>query len=76
MTTNNSEPDPRVSPGPPPDSLVPPGETPPAEASAASGAGPYQAPTRGWSKAPMAAIIMLAVLIAAFFLAYAVVLMV
>lgn len=55
---------------------MPPGETPPAEASAASGAGPYQAPTRGWSKAPMAAIIVLALLIAAFFLAYALVLIV
>ncbi|MFD1662412.1 DUF6480 family protein [Streptomyces caeni] len=54
---------------------VPPGETPPGE-SCISGAAPKQSydRTRGWAKAPMTAILVLTVLVAAFFLAYAVML--
>nr|WP_199836062.1 DUF6480 family protein [Streptomyces sp. TP-A0356] len=51
---------------------VPPGETPPAE-SGIEDAVPqveYQR-TRGWAKAPLAIIMILVVLVAGFFLAYA-----
>lgn len=40
-----------------------------------SGAGPAQDPTKGWGKGPLALILGLAVLIAAFFLVYALVLL-
>lgn len=55
---------------------MPPGETPPAESSM-SGAGPEEThnPPKGWAKGPMAAIIGLVVLVAAFFLVYALVLL-
>ncbi len=51
---------------------VPAGETPPAEGSI-SGAAPQQDHdrTRGWAKGPMIMIIVLVVLVAAFFLAFA-----
>ncbi|GAA3026960.1 DUF6480 family protein [Streptomyces glomeratus] len=58
---------PRVEPG-----GVPPGETPPGEGST-SGASPnvvYDR-TRGWGKGPLIAIMFLTVLVAGFFLAYA-----
>ncbi|MFE9093178.1 DUF6480 family protein [Streptomyces sp. NPDC007264] len=76
------EPAPGTSPGPGParplgvePGGVPPGETPPGE-SCISGAAPKQSydRTRGWAKAPMTAILVLTVLVAAFFLAFAVML--
>lgn len=82
---SDPEPDPRPpgpapgrsnAPGPQPRGSVPPGETPPDESSM-SGAGPDEAhnPPKGWSKGPLAVIIGLAVLVAAFFLVYALVLL-
>ncbi|MFF4962355.1 DUF6480 family protein [Streptomyces sp. NPDC001222] len=58
---------PRVEPG-----GVPPGETPPAEGST-SGASPNLAydRTRGWAKGPLIAIMLLTLLVAGFFLTYA-----
>jgi len=55
---------------------VPPGESPPAEGSM-SGAGPQETynPTKGWAKGPLTLIICIVVLMAAFFLVYAVVLL-
>ncbi|KJY34170.1 MULTISPECIES: DUF6480 family protein [Streptomyces] len=74
MSTNSPDPDPRNTTGLEPGGSVPPGETPPAEASTASGAGPHRPPKRGWSKGPLVAIVLLAVLVALFFLAYGIVL--
>ncbi|MGW7363229.1 DUF6480 family protein [Streptomyces sp. NPDC054841] len=76
MSTNNPDPDPRVTPGLEPGGSVPPGETPPAEASTSSGTGPHETRTRGWAKGPMFVIAVVVLLIAAFFLAYAVILLV
>jgi hypothetical protein len=69
-------PDPRISTGLEPGGGVPPGETPPAESSM-SGAGPQEThnPTKGWAKGPLTVIIALVVLVAAFFLVYALVLL-
>ncbi|TQK42377.1 hypothetical protein FBY35_3775 [Streptomyces sp. SLBN-118] len=69
----NPDPDPRHTAGLEGGS-VPLGETPPAESSTSSGAGPRETRTRGWAKGPMAAIAVLVLLIAAFFLVYALVL--
>ncbi|MFJ6632684.1 DUF6480 family protein [Streptomyces sp. NPDC091376] len=78
MTENhpqsNPDPDPRGTPGLDRSRSVPPGETPPAESSTSSGAGPYQPPVRGWAKGPLAAISVVVLLVAAFFLVYALVL--
>ncbi|GGV26414.1 hypothetical protein GCM10010277_08000 [Streptomyces longisporoflavus] len=70
------EPDPDTSTGLEPGGGVPPGETPPAESSM-SGAGPDEThnPARGWAKGPVTLISVLVVLIAAFFLVYALVLL-
>ncbi|MET9855551.1 DUF6480 family protein [Streptomyces sp. NPDC006450] len=51
---------------------VPPGETPPGESSTGSGAGPYRPLTRGWGKGPLVLICLLSVVVALFFLAYAI----
>ncbi|WP_329113414.1 DUF6480 family protein [Streptomyces sp. NBC_01353] len=70
MSAYNPDPDPRQDPrlrG-----ATQPGETPPAESSTSSGAGPYQPLKRGWGKGPLVAIIVVAVLVALFFLAYAI----
>ncbi|MFD0268613.1 DUF6480 family protein [Streptomyces sp. NPDC127106] len=60
-------------PGPEPHMLTPPGETPPAESGTGTGLGPYRPLTRGWGWGPLVAIVLLAVVVAAFFLAYAIV---
>lgn len=70
MSTGNPDPDPRDTPGLEPGGSVPAGETPPAEGST-SEAGPRHSPPRGWAKAPLIAIVTVAVLVAAFFLVYA-----
>ncbi|MGA4845164.1 DUF6480 family protein [Streptomyces sp. G5(2025)] len=66
--------EPRNTSGREPGGGVPPGESPPAEGGM-SGAGPAHNPPKGWSKGPLALILGLAVLIAAFFLVYALVLL-
>ncbi|WP_405939936.1 DUF6480 family protein [Streptomyces sp. NBC_00726] len=69
--------EPRETTGPQPAGGVPPGETPPPE-SGLSGGGPRDItynPPKGWAKAPMALIIGITLLIAAFFLVYAIILL-
>ncbi|MER6349945.1 DUF6480 family protein [Streptomyces sp. NPDC001595] len=75
MSHINPDPEPERTTGLEPGGGVPPGETPPAESSMPE-AGPQEThnPTKGWAKGPLTVIIVLAVLIAAFFLAYALVL--
>ncbi|WP_114257225.1 DUF6480 family protein [Streptomyces sp. Go-475] len=75
MSHINPDPEPERTTGLEPGGGVPPGETPPAESSMPE-AGPQEThnPPKGWAKGPMALIIVLAVLVAAFFLAYALVL--
>ncbi|MEU6312825.1 DUF6480 family protein [Streptomyces sp. NPDC047014] len=51
---------------------VPPEETPPAESSTGTGAGPYRPLTKGWGKGPLIIICVVALLVALFFLAYAI----
>ncbi|MGW6568627.1 DUF6480 family protein [Streptomyces sp. NPDC054975] len=70
MAAYNPDPDPRQDPR----GATQPGETPPAESSTSSGAGPYRPLKRGWGKGPLVIIVVLAVLVALFFLAYAIVL--
>ncbi|MEV6959989.1 DUF6480 family protein [Streptomyces sp. NPDC051207] len=76
MTHINPDPDPDRTTGLEPGGGVPPGETPPAESSMPE-AGPQEThnPTKGWGKGPLTVILALCVLIAAFFLAYALILM-
>ncbi|MFJ7586787.1 DUF6480 family protein [Streptomyces sp. NPDC097617] len=68
--------DPRrlIPPGARGGSGVPPGETPPAESSTGSGAGPYRPLSRGWAMGPLVVICLVALLCALFFLAYAIIL--
>lgn len=70
--TASPDPDPRTTTGLEPGGSVPPGETPPAEGST-SEAGPQNDLSRGWGKGPLVVIIGLTVVVAAFFLAYAIV---
>ncbi|MEV5434271.1 DUF6480 family protein [Streptomyces sp. NPDC052701] len=69
------DPEPERSTGLEPGGGVPPGETPPAESSMPE-AGPLERhnPPKGWAKAPLALILGLVVLVAAFFLVYALIL--
>ena len=71
MPIGNPDPDPYSTPGLEPGGGVPPGETPPAEGST-SEAGPRNDLSKGWATGPMIAILALVVLVAAFFLAYAI----
>lgn len=75
MTFTNPDPEPERTTGLEPGGGVPPGETPPAESSLPE-AGPREVhnPTKGWAKAPLAVILVVTVLVAAFFLAFALVL--
>ncbi|MFC7846341.1 DUF6480 family protein [Streptomyces sp. NPDC001046] len=75
MSHYSPDPEPERSTGLEPGGGVPPGETPPAESSMPE-ALPREThnPTKGWAKGPLAVIIIVSVLIAAFFLAYALVL--
>ncbi|MGW7270886.1 DUF6480 family protein [Streptomyces sp. NPDC054864] len=70
------DPDRPATPGPAPGGRVPPGETPPDESSM-SGAGPRDThnPTKGWAKGPLTLIGVLVALMAAFFIVYALVLL-
>ncbi|MFE5400020.1 DUF6480 family protein [Streptomyces sp. NPDC056580] len=72
MTHVNPDPEPERTTGLEPGGGVQPGETPPAESSMPE-AGPREthSTARGWGKAPLTLILVLVVLIAAFFLAYA-----
>ncbi|WP_030244888.1 MULTISPECIES: DUF6480 family protein [unclassified Streptomyces] len=75
MSHYSPDPEPERSTGLEPGGGVPPGETPPAESSMPE-ALPQEThnPPKGWAKGPLTLIIVLVVLIAAFFLAYALVL--
>ncbi|WP_329558220.1 DUF6480 family protein [Streptomyces uncialis] len=72
MSFDNTDPGP--DPGEP-GGGAPPGETPPAESSTSSGTGPRQDTSRGWAKVPLAIILLIGVVFAAFFLVYAITLM-
>lgn len=72
MSYVNPDPEPERTTGLEPGGGVPPGETPPAESSMPE-AGPLERhnPPKGWAKAPVALILLVVVLIAAGFLAFA-----
>ena len=73
MNANNPDPDPARTTGLEPGGGVAPGETPPSEGST-SGAGPQEThnPPKGWAKGPLTLILIVVVLCAAFFLAFAI----
>ncbi|MEU1125714.1 DUF6480 family protein [Streptomyces sp. NPDC005899] len=73
MSAPNPDPDPDSTPGLEPGGGVPPGETPPAEGST-SEAGPRHSAPKGWATGPLVAIMVCVVLVAAFFLVYAILL--
>jgi hypothetical protein len=72
MSYVNPDPEPERTPGLESGGGVPPGETPPAESSMPE-AGPRQpySTSRGWAKAPLTIILILVLVIAVGFLAYA-----
>lgn len=70
MSLGNPDPEPRETPGLEPGGGVSPGDTPPGESST-SGAGPRQETSKGWAMGPLIAILVVAALVAGFFLAYA-----
>ncbi len=75
MSHVSPDPDPESTTGLEPGGSVPPGETPPAESSMPQAAVRERGATqRGWAKAPLALILTLVVLFAAFFLVYALIL--
>ncbi|CAM5587247.1 DUF6480 family protein [Kribbella sp. NPDC020789] len=77
MSYVNPDPDPDRTTGLEAGGGVPPGETPPAESSMPE-AGPYELshnPAKGWAKGPLTAILLLVAFIAAFFLVYAIILL-
>lgn len=74
MSAQNPGSEPSSTPLPGAQGGVPPGETPPGESSTGTGTGPYRPLTRGWGKGPLVLICLLALVIALFFLAYAVIL--
>ncbi|MEU0372856.1 DUF6480 family protein [Streptomyces sp. NPDC006283] len=71
MNSHTPDPDPRNTSGVRPGDGVPPGETPPGEGSTGSETGPRGDQSRGWAKGPLIAIGIVVALFAAFFLAYA-----
>ena len=73
MSHTNRDPEPERTTGLEPGGGVPPGETLHGESSM-PGDGPREThnPTKGWAKGPLALILILVVLVAAFFLVYAI----
>ncbi|TNM29955.1 hypothetical protein FH715_14215 [Streptomyces sedi] len=78
MTPSNPDPDPYLTPGYRPGGATlpretPPGETPPAEGGTSfTGPDDSHNPTDGWAAAPLTAVLVVAALVVAFFVAYAV----
>ncbi|MBB1245591.1 hypothetical protein GL263_18800 [Streptomyces durbertensis] len=73
MDAQNQDPDPKKAAGRDVGGGPPPGETPPGEGGL-SGAGPREThnPTKGWSVAPLTALLVVVALFVAFFLTYAI----
>ncbi|MEX0172971.1 DUF6480 family protein [Streptomyces sp. LMG1-1-1.1] len=72
--TGPSNPDPNPDPWNPAEDGSGPGTTPPAESGTSTGTGPYRPPRRGWAAGPLLIICSLAVVLALFFLVYAIIL--
>lgn len=71
MSAQNPDPDPDTTPDLGPGGSPAAGDTPPAEGST-SEAGPREThnPTKGWAKGPVLALLVVVILVAAFFLVY------